>query len=380
MMLLLVTSLLHWSAAMAPAAPAGGSERPPAELVTRGYVELFAEGRDLADSPAAEALGPGVDAHRALARADLALDYQNGGWRLFAELFGSAAFEEGGSSGRLYQGWAGWTRADRKLFLRAGKAGIGWGAATVWNPVRTIEQQKDLLFSDTALEGEELAEVRFYGDRGNLAAIQLPERTGERGALWALRGASSVGDVSLALSTVFGEDADHRFGLEVTGVVGPVAWVGEALYRRRSPREFVAADGERRERGAGSYLSWVLGGNVTLPADVLVVLEHYHDDEGDSAADSRRLRANLAENGDLFDPLGRGRDRTFLGVSKRLFELDGTLAANLFYDAASDTRTLQLRLEAHPLPDFQWTAVVLAFDGPGRLDRRIYQLRLRWSF
>jgi|CXWL01.1.fsa_nt_gi hypothetical protein len=346
----------------------------------RGYVELFAEARDLADSPTAERLGSGVDPHRVLARADLALDLERGGFRAFAELFGSAAAETGGSQGRLYQGWLGWTRADRKVSLRAGKAGLGWGVGTVWNPVRTIEQQKDLLFSDTALAGENLAELRLFGDRGNLSLLVLPESGAADATEVALRGASSVGDVGLAVSGVFGERANHRFGLEATGVVGPFAWVGEALYRRRSERAFVAADSARRVRGDGEYLSWLVGFNVALPAEVLLIAELYHDDEGDSARESRQLADALPQNADLFDPLGRGRDRAFLGLSRRLPEIDGSLAANYFFDEASDTHTVQLRLEAHPVPDLQWTASVLRFAGADRLDRMIYQLRLRWSF
>jgi hypothetical protein len=311
------------------------------------------------------------------------LDYQ--GFRLFAESYGAFDLSGGGTAPRLYQGYVSYSTPDKASFLRAGKVVPGWGVGQIWNPVRTFENRRDLLFPDQAIEGVQLAEAQRFWNGGNVTVMALPPEL--KGQQWgyAARASSAYRTFDYSVSLFAGANGNLRPGLELSWVVSHLTLVAEGVELDHSQVLVVGPDGVARPRGKGERLNYVLGGNLTLPRNFLLAFEYFHDDEAYNRRELASFLTALPANAALYNAFGNGRDNFFLGVSRPFVWHDSSLALNSFYNPGSAVGVFQLKAESQLIWNFRLQLSLLQFTQAGsrtpvNLMSRALQARLKWSF
>lgn len=314
----------------------------------RGYLQ-YAAAHDTIDR--GSVLNPGnaldLSSHRSRATLDLHASATRGGLRAVAEGYGQADLVRGDSDLDLYQGYLAWSSPDHRHFLRVGRAVLGWGTGQIWNPVRAItsEAREDLVFPDEAVQGIDVLEARTTLAGATLTLLALaPDGGGDARWGYALRYADSAGQLDYALSVYSDLHGSQRVGGEFSLPLGRLTLVGEAVLadEGRGAASRWAGTGPRD----GATVSYVLGANVALPRDMLLIVEHYRDGAGMDTGQARRFREGLPADADRYQPFGNGRDHLYAGLSRQLGWRDGAATLGVFANGQSRSALLQGRLEA----------------------------------
>lgn len=356
------------------------------QLQTRGYVEISGTSRTIETD---SRVNPGnvldLEETGGEGRVDFNLGWQHEGFRLFTEAYGTVDGRSGDADAHLYQGYLSYSSPSKRYFVRAGKVVPGWGVGQIWNPVRTFENRRDLIFPDQAIEGVLLGEAQVFFTSGSASVLILPPESSDGTWAYGLRASSSYRDLDYSLSLVGDEAGGLRTGLALSWVVGRLTWVGEAVVANRSEATFVDSGGVARVRGEGQRFSYVVGGNLPLPRDFLLVFEHYHDDEAFGRRELDAYWQHLPRNGALYNPFGNGRDNYFLGLSRLLLWRDSSLALNSFYNQKGAIGVLQLKGESQLSESLRLIVSYLYFEESSanpsvNLFGNSLQARLKWSF
>lgn len=191
------------------------------------------------------------------------------------------------------------------LTLAAGRSIEKWGTGYAWNPTAFLSQPKDP--SDAAdrrsvLAGRDLVRADISWSGSNLTLYALRDRA------VAARFYRWIRQTDVA-ANLYAARGDARAGMSVSRVFGERLEVhGEAAMRRRKG----PADGRTIES--------VVGGQITFPRGVNLVVEWNHSGSGLSAAQWASVRA-LAVAGELqranaaYAPLRMARDYGFVRLA-----------------------------------------------------------------
>lgn len=190
------------------------------------------------------------------------------------------------------------------LTLAAGRTIEKWGTGYAWNPTAFLSQPKDPSDAGdrrSTLGGRDMVRADLAAGGSVVSLYALRERA------LAARAYRLVGQTDVAVNAYAGR-GDLRGGLSLARVFGDALELhAEAAVRRAS----------RSGSGSSTSVESVVGGQITLPRNVNVVLEWSHDGRGLSAAEWDRVRA-LAVAGDLrranaaYTPLKMARNYGFV--------------------------------------------------------------------
>jgi len=357
------------------------------EWSQRGYVEAIATGFNVNRSAKANpdnalALPPSD----AALQADYTLNAQAGRFKALLEAYGRTSRRHDDQTLRANQLYASVASDDERWYFRVGKLVPNWGVGNIWNPVRSItnEARRDLVFPNQSVEGIDVAQMQVTLDAdSSLSLLALPHES-DRPAGLALRYSSAIGNFDYALSAYGDSKSTKRLGTELSWVLGPATFVGEAAWSSRSTAERVLPDGSREQR-PGSTFSYVIGSNVTLPRDYQFTAEYFHDGDGFSRQEFRSWTSTLPANLDLYNPLGNGRDNLYLGLQRRFLKNDSTLGVSLFHNLQSEVTAVQLHAETQLAPHARLIVTLSRYLEPAggsqvNLYRSSLDVRLRASF
>jgi len=204
------------------------------------------------------------------------------------------------------------------VYVVAGRQRLGWGSGTMWNPAR-VEPQKDPLRPGNRLRGADAARVELTHGTSSLNVLVLPAQLGQP-ASTAARVEGTVHGVALAGSVIAPATSAWRVGYDASLARDRFTLHLEGTARGRSLRPSVDSLGTLTPRAdgglAGLYHNVVVGGMLVPAPSLYVVAEYQYQSDYASATEDSLFVRFLPRNGQLYDPIGRGRHRLFAQIRR----------------------------------------------------------------
>lgn len=194
--------------------------------------------------------------------------------------------------------------------LMAGKALLRWGTGYAFNPSDVVAPAKELSDPDNTekrLAGNDLVKVEYFGPDYSLALVYLTDIEVDKKPIFktsklALRGYKNFWGLDLSLISLLNRDQTPILAGNFSYVFGErLELHGEWASQRGNyqPYHRAVADtntfyrdnplqpGQKHDHRF--FNRFLIGTNYTLPLNILWVSEYYHQDQGYSGAEWRRM-------------------------------------------------------------------------------------------